>query len=206
MNGKETECLIGEILNREWEMFTNVSSQGGRADCQDDRKTFDIMRKSQFSVWNRDALLSYADDLKQAKLSGRNLMTEKYGYMMEDTAREEFEKIRDKLPKVTEEKEQLAAELTEMQVRWMKRFRDQYPEFSKRGRPLRKKDAVSGLETSLETYSHGELLTYSVETLTHLKRCFEQLEQENKNPAELVMEFTVRQYGYSSIQDAYPCK
>ncbi|MBT9775474.1 DUF4125 family protein [Clostridium sp. MCC353] len=202
MNQEEIERMVPEILKREWKMFTNVSNEGGRAACQDDRKTFDIMRKSQFAVWNGEALLSYLNDLKQAELAGRNLMTEKYGYMMEDTAPEEFKRIRELLPAVTAEKAQLAAELTEIQVKWMERFREQYPGFKKRGRPLRKTDAVSGLDTSLETYARGELLTYSLETLNLLKRHFRQLDRQEMNLGTLVMEATVRQYGYQSVEDA----
>lgn len=202
MNHEETEQLVMEIVKREWEMFTNVSNEGGRAACQDDRKTFDIMRKSQFTVWNREALLSYLNDLKRAEMMGRNLMTEKYGYMMEDTAPEEFKRIRELLAEVTAEKEELAAELTEIQVVWMERFRKQYPGFAKRGRPLRKTDAVSGLDTSLETYAHGELLTYSLETLRLLQQHFSQLKKQEMNPGTLVMEATVRQYGFQSVEDA----
>ena len=202
MDGSDMEDLIKNLLDREWEMFPNVSNEGGRADCQDDRDTFDIMRKSQFSIWNRECLLSYLNDLEQARQSGRNLMTEKYGYMMADTAPNEFERIKNLLPEVTEEKERLSEELTEKQVVWMERFRKLYPDLGKRGRPLRRHDSGSALETSLETYSHGELLTYSVETLRLLKRRFEQLEQEYENPGILVMEATARQYGYRSVQEA----
>ena len=113
MDGSDMEDLIKNLLDREWEMFTNVSNEGGRAACQDDRDTFDIMRKSQFSIWNRECLLSYLNDLEQARRSGRNLMTEKYGFMMADTAPNEFERIKNLLPEVTEEKERLSEELTE---------------------------------------------------------------------------------------------
>ena len=51
----------------EWQQFTQVKNQGGRASCQEDTYTFDIMRKSQFYTWDLPVLESYQEDLKEAK-------------------------------------------------------------------------------------------------------------------------------------------
>ena len=89
----DNEVLIKEIVQTEWAMFDRVSNAGGRAGCQDDWETFDIMRRSQFVVWDRVSLESYRNDLQQAEKQGRNLLTEKYAYMMQDTCPEEYQKI-----------------------------------------------------------------------------------------------------------------
>lgn len=44
--------LIQRLIEREWTLFDKVRNIGGRASCQDDRKTFFIMRGSQFLSWN----------------------------------------------------------------------------------------------------------------------------------------------------------
>ena len=94
----DNEALIKEIVQTEWAMFDRVSNAGGRAGCQDDWETFDIMRRSQFVVWDRVSLESYRNDLQQAEKQGRNLLTEKYAYMMQDTCPEEYQKIEKELP------------------------------------------------------------------------------------------------------------
>ena len=38
--------LIQRLIEREWTLFDKVRNIGGRASCQDDRKTFFIMRLS----------------------------------------------------------------------------------------------------------------------------------------------------------------
>mgnify|MGYP003376468992 FL=1 len=64
---KEIRTLADEITAMEWQQFTQVKNQGGRASCQEDPYTFDIMRKSQFYTWDLPVLESYQEDLKEAK-------------------------------------------------------------------------------------------------------------------------------------------
>ncbi len=151
-----TETLKTEVIRLEWQMFTTVQNEGGRACCQDNRSTFEVMRGSQFVVWSQAALQSWKEDLERAKQDGRNLMAEKYAYMMRDTAPEQFEKIRHFLPEMYgaawSEKKLLVQKLTDMQVRWREQAENRYPFLKAQGRPLRKSDALLG-ETSLETYA-----------------------------------------------------
>ena len=79
------EELVEQIILKEWKMFDAVNNVGGRASCQDDYRTFHIMRGSQFSAWNEKTLQSYHNDLEKAGEDGRNLVSEKYGFMMEYT-------------------------------------------------------------------------------------------------------------------------
>ena len=48
--------VIEKIIELEWNQFQAVHNEGGRASCQDDRETFDIMRGSQFADWPQNLL------------------------------------------------------------------------------------------------------------------------------------------------------
>lgn len=85
--------LINEIIEIEWTMFDKVNNQGGRAACQDDKRTFYVMRFSQFSAFGDDMLRSYRRDLEEALDEGRNLIMEKYAYMMEFTDPAYFDRM-----------------------------------------------------------------------------------------------------------------
>ena len=77
--------LIAQIVAQEWAMFDEVQNNGGRAECQNNPREFEIMRSSQLKTWSEDVLKSYLHDLTSAAYSKRNLLTEKYAYMMEST-------------------------------------------------------------------------------------------------------------------------
>ena len=48
-------------------MFQQVRNRHGRAACQDDERTFTIMRLSQFAAWDEATLTSYYQDLLATK-------------------------------------------------------------------------------------------------------------------------------------------
>ena len=100
-------------------MFDAVENISGRASCQDDYDTFRIMRKSQLEAWNAETLESYLNDLKTAQENGRNLLSEKYAFMMEYTSPDEFEQIRDRLPDITEDKKRLIEAIVPEHVKWL---------------------------------------------------------------------------------------
>ena len=60
---KKKEDMITSIISREWDFFDKVQNKGGRAGCQDDFETFNIMRKSQFLAWNEETLKNYLEVL-----------------------------------------------------------------------------------------------------------------------------------------------
>lgn len=73
--------LVEKIILLEWSMFDKVDNQGGRAYCQNDPGTFNIMRSSQLLAWEPPMLESYLSDLTEADCLGRNLLSEKYARM-----------------------------------------------------------------------------------------------------------------------------
>ncbi|HHU04950.1 MAG TPA: DUF4125 family protein [Clostridiales bacterium] len=189
------------ILDIEWEMFSTTQNEGGKASCQEDREQFALMRTAQFTVWDENSLESYLEDLKSAEASGRNLIAEKYAYMMESTAPEEYERIRYLLPPVTAEKEALVASLVRQTVEWAEEFQRKYPKLASLGRPIHR-SCDSPWLTSAETYHRGELLTYGERTLRLLDKLYRENAAQGSNLYEAVIEETVLLTGYKSLEEA----
>ena len=189
------------IVQMEWDFFQQVNNKGGRASCQDMPETFAIMRESQFSIWTDDMLLSYYDDLRAAQDDGRNPMTEKYAYMMESTHPDEFEQIKDALPPISQEKRDIIEQIVAIQISWAEEVAATYPHFAGRGRPIRSAQD-SQYATSIETYSRGELATYSLGTLQLMLERFQQARDDNANLQMEVDTRTARSYGYASLAKA----
>lgn len=120
------------------------------------------MRGSQFLSWNVPLLESYENDLRAAQAEGRNLLAEKYGYMMMWTSPKEFKEVRDLLPQVTDEKKGRVLRIAAIHMDWQKEIAKKYPALSQKGRRITQDGSA---DTAFETYLKGELLTYSEATL-----------------------------------------
>lgn len=195
------EELIRKIIQIEWEMFQNVTNAGGTASCQQDPKTFEIMRLSQAMSWTEPMLKSYLEDLIEAQQKRRNLMTEKYARMMKYTFPDEYSQIADRLPPLDTETLFLIDRITAFMIRWGEEIKIKYPNVMGSGRPLYSTEDTP-YATSLETYWRGELSTYGVQTLRLCNDYFIKCVAESQNNYEIVLENTVKQYGYTSIQQA----
>lgn len=193
--------MTEEIIGLEWSQFQAVHNEGGRASCQDDRETFDIMRGSQFAVWPENLLASYKGDLEEANASGRNLLAEKYLWMMQSTYPEGFEAQKAFLPEKSYARERLEEQIVARQVRWMEEYAAKYPYLAGGGRAIHTSEDTP-FDTSFETYLRGELSTYSAQTLDLYARWTEELEREGVNMSVEVMKETVARYGYRDIQAA----
>ena len=84
---------IEKLIQMEWEDFQKVNNEGGRASCQDDPETFFIMRRSHFAPWTEELIDCVQADMDRAHEQGRNLVMEKYAWMMASTAPEQFKKL-----------------------------------------------------------------------------------------------------------------
>jgi len=193
--------LIEDIIALEWSEFQNVNNEGGRASCQDNFKSFHIYRKSQFLAWNGEMLESYHNDLLHAIKIGRNLLTEKYARMMESTAPENYKSIKNMLPEISEEKEKLINNISKITIKWAEEYAKEYPMLSGNGRPIHASED-GPYYTSVETYARGELSTYSEETLKLYYEHVKHLLSENKNLSKMITENTVKEYGYSTMDEA----
>lgn len=189
------------LINEEWENFHAVQNQGGRASCQDDPETFFIMRRSQFACWSEALVESWHNDLVTAKAQGRNLLSEKYAWMMKQTSPFEFGAISRFLTFPSIEAEQLMEEIIETEVEWMEEYEKQYPFMASGNRPIHSSQD-SLYETSFETYLRGELHTYSSKTLTLYAQMVKALKGEGKSMSVMIMNAMVKQYGYKDLADA----
>ena len=192
----EKEKIINEILEKEWKYFSNLNNIGGRADCQDNREDFIIMRKSQWETFNEETLLSYLEDLN----SKNNPLFQKYAQMMKYNSPEEYEKIKDILEKASDEKTDLVNKIMFIYMEWEKEFFERYPIFSSMGRPLYSSED-DNIETSIETYLRGELLSYSEKTLSLYLNYIIDNKEKNINLAIKNMDNLARMQGFNDSDE-----
>ena len=192
----EKEKIINKILEKEWKYFSNLNNIGGRADCQDNREDFIIMRKSQWETFNEETLLSYLEDLN----SKNNPLFQKYAQMMKYNSPEEYEKIKDILEKASDEKTDLVNKIMFIYMEWEKEFFERYPIFSSMGRPLYSSED-DNIETSIETYLRGELLSYSEKTLKLYLNYVIYNKEKNINLAIKNMDNLARMQGFNDSND-----
>ena len=192
----EKEKIIEKILEKEWKYFSNLNNIGGRADCQDNREDFIIMRKSQWETFNEETLLSYLEDLN----SKNNPLFQKYAQMMKYNSPEEYEKIKDILEKASDEKTDLVNKIMFIYMEWEKEFFERYPIFSSMGRPLYSSED-DNIETSIETYLRGELLSYSENTLKLYLDYIVDNKEKNINLAIKNMDNLARMQGFNDSDE-----
>lgn len=192
---------VKRIVEAEWKLFDQVQNIGGRASCQDSPDTFFIMRSSQLMAWSEAMQESYWNDLTTATQQGRNLLTEKYAYMMARTSPAEFSRLLSLFPARLPEKDKYIDAICAVSVAWQEQLAEQYPRLVGHGRAIRK-ETDSLYETSFETYLWGELATYSLDTVKLYHAYIQQLEAQGKSLCEMILQNTVQQLGYASLAEA----
>lgn len=194
--------VLFSIVELEWEMFTGVNDRTApKASCQEDARTFIIMRSSQARAWTCELRDSYYDDLLAARDSGRNLMTEKYARMMESTNPDQYAAFADRIPPVDEETLGLIEEIVDQHLNWKRETLEKYPKITGRGRVFYTKDDTP-YSTSFETYLRGELKTYSPKSVALYHDMVSQLAGQKVNLEEEYLRNTVEMYGYESLEQA----
>lgn len=193
--------MIDEVIQREWDFFQDVHHIDGRASCQDDFDTFNKQRSAQFKVFTDELLKSYLNDLREYKKIGRNPIMEKYAYMMETSDPEYFSTIQKDLPPITLPQRQIIDTICQIQVDMREQFNQKYPHLASLSRTTHTQDDQKE-DTSFETYLRGELMTYSPHTLYLYGQMIIQMLEEHQNITMLIMQNTVKEYGYQSLEDA----
>ena len=187
--------LLNDIIDREWNMFQKVENIGGRAYCQDQRDEFYVNRYSQHNALSEDTLRSYQNDLIRAEAEGRNLIMEKYAYMMEFTEPEYYQaKLKAYLPVLDHRKANLIAGIISRQLAGYQEYAARYPAMAGAGRPA---EDMPG-ETSIRQYSVGEYRTYSTGTLELVLRDVMAME----NPVIEIQKTLITFYGFSDLDEA----
>ena len=182
-------------------MFIKVQNKDGKAFCQKDRKTFTIMRSSQFESLPIVILESYFHDLAVAERQGRNLMTEKYARMMESTAPLEYKEIKNLLVEIDSVSQKHIEEIIPIFLEWGKKLRQEYPFLSSISRPVFSSKDTSSV-TSFETYLQAELSTCSSNTLKIYLYFIKEMAKKNVNISRQIQLNIIKQYGYNSLQEA----
>ena len=192
--------LRDEILEMEWDMFSRVNDGHPKASCQEDKGLYIALRDCQLSVWNRDVQESYLEDLKEALSQGRNLMTEKYAYMMSFTDPEYFAAIRHLLPEVSDAKQILADRITEIQTQEYAEAAERYGKLVTLARNVGSASDEAG-NVSAETYSRCELWTWSEKTLGLFFLQIEEMHEKGENYVLAVLDNSAKVYGFSGLDD-----
>jgi hypothetical protein len=178
-----------------------VQGIDGPAGCQQDRRTFEVMRFGQAISWSLATLESYQADIEAAQAEGRNLIAEKYARMMASTDPQAYAELDHQLPRLTAQVIALIEAVIAILLAWEERLEAAYPNIFKRGRPLHSIADGPGV-TSIETYLRGELATYSERTLKHYLRHIRQQNKAGINGAEATLAYMVSQYGFDSLEAA----
>ena len=196
----DKETLVEMIARLEFEAFDKVQNEGGRASCQNNWPTFSIMRKSQYLTWNMEMLMQYYYDFKREYELGHNLITEKYGRMMESTDPERYAEISDNFPELTDEKKAVIEQIVGVQMQMVEAFGKEYPHVIGNARNLHTyEDEI--YDTSYETYLRGEISTYSDKMLQLYGQFVVEKAMSGQNIARLTIENTAMLYGYETIDE-----
>ncbi|MGI6751779.1 MAG: DUF4125 family protein [Anaerovoracaceae bacterium] len=202
MKPEKRNLIIEQIIRSEWEMLQSVQELGERPCCKDGWGTFHIMRYSNFHPWTDRMLRSYLRDLNEAFKARRNLVMEKYAYMMEYTDYEYYRRnLEPHLPPMEEEKRGLISEISQYILDCEREFVRQYPRIGSMTNAIEAKNDTK-TTTSIESYLKGELRTYSTLTLRHFVDFVRECRVKGINYSFLVREKTVQMYGYESLDDA----
>ncbi|GAB2025355.1 DUF4125 family protein [Lactovum odontotermitis] len=198
----QNKDIIDEIVQMEWEMLQKVRGLDGRAACQNDHGTFYIMRFSNYAPWPEALLLSYTQDLKRAVDENRNLVLEKYAYMMSLSDSAYYKaNLADFLPRPNPYLAKMIREIVDYLLDCEQKLQEKYPKICTKGRKLNTSEFDVRF-ASIETYATGELRTYSAKTL----RLFLDFVREEKarggNLAVEIRTIMVQMYGYASLDEA----
>lgn len=194
------EQLVDAIVKLEFEAFDKVKNEGGRASCQNNWPTFSIMRKSQYLTWNRTMLLQYLYDFQREYKLGHNLITEKYGRMMESTAPKRYEEIKENFPALTEEKKAVIEQIVAIQMQMLLTFAEEYPALAGNARSFHTYED-NYMNTSYETYLRGEISTYSDKMLQLYGRYVVEHFRAGNNIARMTIQNTGKLYGYPDLDE-----
>jgi hypothetical protein len=195
------EQIVEALVKLEWRLFDKVHNAGGRASCQDDWKTFLIMRGSQFMTWPEDALLNCLEGFQEAEQQGRNIIAEKYARMMEHTFPSEYADLKEVLPPVPEDTRKQIDEIVAISLEWARETAGKYPNLRVHGRPL-EAGSDRPYAVSFETYLRSEYMTYSRETVDLLHRHILQCKTGGRNLGEEELGNMMSAYGFDSLAEA----
>jgi hypothetical protein len=180
----ESQDLIEQILNIEWQMFSRVKSATPAA-CQRAPDRFQKIRGSNYEMWTKEMLESYLHDLKMAQEAGRNLVTEKYARM--DNL----------IPPLNTNP--LLSKIVEIETKWQKEIMKKFPAVYDR---LCRNTSQVQNGSNFSIYLKSELETYSDRTIQlyyeHVKKAVD----KGRNIALDALKKLIKKAGYRDLDHA----
>ena len=195
------DTSVQELLDLEWRLFDAAPQAGQRPARPEDREQFCIIRSAQLSIWPPELRESWRQDLLNAQAEGRNLINEKYIYMLERVNQKQCDKVNSDLPATNIEKLWLVDWICTAEIAWQETLVQKYPHLTQNGRAIHR-SADTRENVSFETFLRGELMCCSVNTLRLYARQIEKAQKAGRNLCETMLENTVRQLGYESLEAA----
>lgn len=175
----DKSTIIEEITQIEYAMFDAVQGLDGRAACQDDRATFYLMRRCHYDIFSSLLLYGVLEEFQEAQRQGRNLIAEKYGYMMAESDPAYYAThLQDRLPAISPVKAAALADLQRIFESFYQSLVQEVPSVARFGRV----QETSRYEVSAATYLVGELKTWSLKSLYQALEEMRAAAQEGRNP------------------------
>ena len=195
------DASVQELLDLEWRLFDAAPQAGQRSAQFEDREPFIITRSAQLAAWSPELLESWWQDLRSAQAEGRNPINEKYIYMLEQVDPERYSMLKPGVPEASMEKLWLGDWICQAQGTWQEALQKKYPRITQNSRAIHR-SADNQDSVSFETFVRSELMTYSVSTLRLYARQIEKAQKVGENLCETILENTVRQLGFDSLETA----
>lgn len=194
----EHKELVAAVLDKEWQMTLEL--EGVKENEQQEKLMFETVRGANFDAWSDDMLEAYIADLTEAELNGRNIIREKFVRMIKNSAPEEYERQKQLLTELGEEKQNLIDRIWQKIHIETADFERAYPALSLGGRPLTAEEEND--IPSVETYQRCELASCSMRTLELFEQYLASLEAQNESLVRLIQEKTLKAAGFESLDDA----
>lgn len=170
--------IINRIVEYEWEMFQKLVTNQKKLECRNNKYMFLLMRLSQWNVYPINVQSSYLNDIHEALSEKRNLLFEKYAYIMILSGHLAERDLRNILPIVNSEKEELVNKIINHHRFWYEAAKAKLPLTSSAGRPI----VYGGIDkVDIYTYLKGELFTYGMNTLIGILETENMMMTQNKN-------------------------
>ena len=119
---------------------------------------------------------------------------------MKHNSPQEYEKVKNILENPSKNKITLMEKIMSIYMEWEEEFFKKYPIFSSMGRPLYSTED-DNIETSIETYLRGELLSYSEKTLQLYLNYIIEMKEKNINLAIKNMDNLANMQGFKNSDE-----
>ncbi len=195
------ETVINNVVNMEWEFFIDTINIGTKAPCQQRKDIFFPSRQAYWNIYSEEILQCHFHDLIEHRKNKRNIIAQKYAYMMKSTDPTYFNSIRHLLPSIDEKTIKVIDSIMLIYMNWEHEVHNTNVQSSNNNRPLdAKKDTKTS--TSVETYMRGEFCTYSFDLLTKILIYFlEQVKNHNNLALQNITELNWYEKLHSAQQD-----